>query len=55
MENLGFHLKNEAILEMLTLDVLKSTEIEGGILNPEQVRSSIVKRLGMDISGLHVL
>lgn len=52
MENLGFDLRNEAILETLTLDVLKSTEIEGEILNPEQVRSSIAKRLGMDISGL---
>ena len=52
MESLGFELRNEANLETLTLDVLKSTEIEGEILNPEQVRSSIAKRLGMDISGL---
>lgn len=52
MESLGFNLKNEAILETLTLDVLKSTEIEGGILNPDQVRSSIARKLGMDISGL---
>lgn len=50
MENLGFDLKSYAILETLTLDVIKSTEIEGEILNPEQVRSSIAKRLGMDIS-----
>lgn len=52
IESLGFNLKNEAILETLTLDVLKSTEIEGGILNPDQVRSSIARKLGMDISGL---
>ena len=52
MEALGFDLKNEAILETLTLDILKSTEIEGEKLNPEQVRSSIARRLGMDISGL---
>ena len=52
MESLGFDLKNEAILETLTLDVLKSTEIEGEFLNPDQVRSSIARRLGMDISGL---
>ncbi len=52
MESLGFDLRNEAVLETLTLDVLKSTEIEGEILNPEQVRSSVARRLGMDISGL---
>ena len=52
MESLGFDLRNEAVLETLTLDVLKSTEIEGGILNPEQVRSSLARRLGLDISGL---
>lgn len=52
MESLGFNLRNEAILETLTLDVLKSTEIEGEFLDPEQVRSSIAKRLGMDIAGL---
>lgn len=52
MESLGFELQNEAVLETLTLDVIKSTEIEGQILNPEQVRSSLARRLGMDISGL---
>jgi Fic family protein len=52
MEALGFELQNEAVLETLTLDVIKSTEIEGEILNPEQVRSSIARRLGMNISGL---
>jgi Fic family protein len=49
---LGFDLKQEANLETLTLDVIKSSEIEGAILQPEQVRSSIARQLGMDISGL---
>src|SRR5688572_11955004 len=52
MEVLGFTLRNETVLQTLTLDVLKSTEIEGEILNTEQVRSSIARRLGMDIAGL---
>lgn len=52
MGNLGFMIKEEAVLSTLTLDVLKSSEIEGEILNPDQVRSSIARRLGMDIAGL---
>jgi Fic family protein len=52
MENLGFHLRSEAMLQTLTLDILKSSEIEGEILNPDQVRSSVARRLGMDIAGL---
>jgi len=52
MESLGFTLRSEANLATLTQDVLKSSEIEGELLNPEQVRSSIARRLGMDISGL---
>lgn len=52
MESLGFELRNEANLATLTLDIIKSTEIEGEILNPEQVRSSLARKLGMDISGL---
>lgn len=51
MESLGFELRNEATLETLTLDVLKSSEIEGEFLNPDQVRSSIARRLGMEIAG----
>ena len=51
MESLGFDLRKQASLETLTLDVLKSTEIEGEFLNPEQVRSSIARRLGMEIAG----
>lgn len=52
MEALGFDLRNEAILQTLTEDVLKSSEIEGENLDKEQVRSSIASRLGMDIGAL---
>ena len=52
MEMLGFVLQQEAFLETLTLDILKSTEIEGEFLNVEQVRSSLARRLGMDIVSL---
>src|SRR5439155_11292265 len=52
MEALGFNLRQEAVLETLTSDVLKTSEIEGEKLDPEQVRSSIARRLGMDIGGL---
>ena len=49
MEGLGFSLRQEAELETLTLDVVKSSEIEGENPNTDQVRSSIARRLGMDI------
>jgi Fic family protein len=52
MEGLGFGLRSEAILKTLTEDVLKSSEIEGEILDADQVRSSIARRLGMDIGAL---
>jgi len=52
MESLGFDLRTEALLDTLTLDVVKSSEIEGEFLNPDQVRSSIARKLGMDIAGL---
>src|SRR5580704_4585812 len=52
MEALGFSLRQEAVLETLTADVLKSSEIEGERLDAEQVRSSIARRLGMDIGAL---
>src|SRR5438552_16602699 len=52
MEGLGFSLQKEAELATLTLDVLKSSEIEGEKLNADQVRSSIARRLGMDIAGV---
>src|SRR5512143_276484 len=52
MEALGFNLRQEAVLQTLTADVLKSSEIEGEKFNAEQVRSSIARRLGMDIGAL---
>lgn len=52
MESLGFPLRTEAVLQTLTMDVLKSSEIEGEILDKDQIRSSIARRLGMDIVGM---
>ncbi len=52
MEALGFELKAEANLETLTQDVITSSEIEGEVLDEQQVRSSIARRLGMEIVGL---
>lgn len=52
MEALGFDLQQDAVLETLSADVLKSSEIEGEKLNAEQVRSSIARRLGIDIGAL---
>jgi len=52
MEALGFTLKAEANLQSLTEEVIKSSEIEGEVLNREQVRSSIARRLGIDIGAL---
>lgn len=51
MESLGFDLQNEAILNTLTLEIVKSSEIEGEILEQQQVRSSVARRLGIDIAG----
>jgi Fic family protein len=51
MESLGLELRDEALLETLTLDVVKSAEIEGELLDPEHVRSSIAQRLGMEFDG----
>jgi Fic family protein len=52
MEELGFKLRSEANLEALTEEVTRSSEIEGEILNRDQVRSSIARRLGVDIGAL---
>jgi hypothetical protein len=43
MESLGFDLRKEATLETLTLEVVKTSEIEGEILAPDQVRFSIAR------------
>jgi Fic family protein len=52
MNALGFSAKEEATLTALTLDVVKSSEIEGELLNFDQVRSSIARRLGINTAGL---
>jgi len=52
MNSLGFSAKEEATLNALTLDVVKSSEIEGELLNYDQVRSSIARRLGINTAGL---
>jgi Fic family protein len=52
MDALGFNLQQEANLKALTEEVVKSSDIEGETLDPAQVRSSIARRLGMDVGGL---
>ena len=51
MDALGFGLREEATLQTLTQDVLKTSEIEGEKLDAQQVRSSIARRLGMDVEA----
>lgn len=52
MEALGFNLQTEATLQTLTTEVIKSSEIEGEILDQQQVRSSIARKLGIKMAGL---
>jgi Fic family protein len=52
MQALGFALREEAVLQTLTEDVLKSSEIEGDILDKAEVRSSIARRLGIEAAAL---
>src|SRR5688500_12885963 len=52
MEGLGFPLRSAAVLQALSQDVLRSSEVEGRILEKDQVRSSLARRLGMDIGAL---
>lgn len=52
MEALGFSLRVEAVLQSLTEEVIKSSEIEGEALDREQVRSSVALRLGLEIGAL---
>ena len=54
MEALGFDLRSEANLAVLTTDVVTSAAIEGEQLDPREVRSSIARRLGLDVAGLPV-
>jgi len=49
---LGFSIKEDTMLTTLTLDVIKSSEIEGELLNYEQVRSSIARKLGLEYAGM---
>ena len=51
MSSAGFKLQETAVLDTLTLDVTKSSEIEGEKLNTDQVRSSIARRLGIELAG----
>lgn len=51
MQTLGFRVQEETMLKALTMDVVKTSEIEGELLNSEQVRSSIARRLGIEIAG----
>ena len=52
MESLGFALREEAVLQTLTEDVVQSSSIEGEVLDKAQVRSSIARRLGLEASAL---
>ncbi len=52
MEGLGFDLRSEATLDAMTAEVVKSSAIEGEVLDPDEVRSSIASRLGLDAAGL---
>lgn len=54
MAGLGFSLQSEASLRVITLDVIKSSEIEGELLPSDQVRSSVARRLGLDIGAVAV-
>jgi Fic family protein len=52
MDSLGFEYRNEAVLDTITLDVIKSSEIEGVFLDLDQVRSSVARHLGIDVAGM---
>lgn len=52
MESFGFNFRQESLLKTLTQDVVKTSEIEGELLDTEQVRSSLARRLGIEIAAL---
>lgn len=52
MEAMGFELRKEASFKTLTSDIIKTSEIEGEILSKEQVRSSLAKKIGLEIGGI---
>lgn len=51
MESIGFHLQEATFVETLTKDVVKSSEIEGEILDQSLVRSSVARHLGMEVAA----
>ncbi len=55
MESIGFHARDETVLQVLTQEVVKSSEIEGEILDQSLVRSSIARHLGIDIAALDIV
>jgi len=52
MAAVGFDLRTDANFQTMTTDVLRTSAIEGEVLDPAQVRSSLAKRLGLDVHGL---
>lgn len=52
MSSLGFRQQAEASLSNLTTEILKSHAIEGNFLSAQEVRSSVARRLGLDVAGL---
>lgn len=52
MSGLGFDVQSRTSLDVMTEDVLRSSEIEGVILNSDRVRSSIARHLGIETVGL---
>lgn len=52
MLSLGFDFQNEAMLTTMSLELVRSCEIEGEVLNLTEVRSSIARRLGINTAGL---
>ncbi len=52
MESMGFRLRENASLQTLTMEIVKSSEIEGEVLPQDQVRSSLARKLGIDAVGL---
>lgn len=52
MDGLGFDVQSASSLEVMTEDVLRNSEIEGLLLNADNVRSSVARHLGLDLGGL---
>ena len=52
MEGVGFNVQNATSLDVMVEDVLRSSEIEGELLNADRVRSSIARHLGLNTEGL---